>query len=136
MVYELITLSIETSRQYQTIDITDKIRGALTKTGIVDGFASLYCPHTTSGIVINEPESGLLQDIEQLFSEIIPQGNFRHDKIDSNARSHLAACLINTSVVLPVTQTKLALGTWQGVIFCEFDGPRKRKLELRVLGSE
>lgn len=136
MVFELITLSIETSRQYEAINITDRIRDSLTKTGIVDGFASIFCPHTTAGIVINEPESGLLRDIEKLYSEIIPKGDYHHDRIDNNARSHLSSCLVSASVVLPVSQTKLALGTWQGVIFCEFDGPRKRKLELRVLGSE
>lgn len=136
MIYESIALPIETSRQYQTINITEKIRESLNRTGLVNGFINLYCPHTTAGLLINEPESGLLKDMEELFARIVPSGDYQHDRTDSNARSHLAACLINTSLVIPVNDTKLALGTWQGIIFCEFDGPRSRKLNLVVIGTE
>lgn len=137
MINELASIQIKTVRKYEAIDITQKVRDVANKTGIYNGFLNLFCPHTTAGILINEPESGLLQDIEKLFSDLIPQDrHFFHDKIDNNAVSHLAACLINSSIVLPVSNGKIALGTWQAIIFCEFDGSRTRKLDIRTLGTD
>ncbi len=124
-------LSIKTSRRVEIIDITGLVERSLEKDG---GLAVIYSPHTTTAIVINEAESGLLEDILDFMERLVPYGKgYRHDRIDSNADAHLKASILGNSVVVPVENGKLMLGTWQRILFIEFDGPRSRRVIVKVV---
>ncbi|WP_456469564.1 secondary thiamine-phosphate synthase enzyme YjbQ [Archaeoglobus sp.] len=124
-------LSIKTSRRVEIVDITGLVERSLEKDG---GLAVIYSPHTTTAIVINEAESGLLEDILDFMERLVPYGKgYRHDRIDSNADAHLKASILGNSVVVPVENGKLMLGTWQRILFIEFDGPRNRRVIVKVV---
>ncbi len=124
-------IEIKTDKREQIIDITPLIQRNLNGK---DGMAVIYSPHTTTAIIINEAESGLLQDILRFMDKLAPRGaGYMHDKIDNNADSHLKASLLGNSVVVPVENGRLMLGTWQRILFIEFDGPRRRRIYVRVI---
>ena len=124
-------LSIKTSRRVEIIDITGLVERSLEKNS---DLAVIYSPHTTTAIVINEAESGLLEDILDFMERLVPYGKgYRHDRIDSNADAHLKASILGNSVVVPVENGKLMLGTWQRILFIEFDGPRSRRVIVKVV---
>ncbi len=121
-------ISIETRSREEVVDITEEVKRAITgKNGIL----VVYSYHTTTGIVINEAETGLLKDIIEKLSDLVPRNaGYSHDRIDSNAHAHIKASLIGNSAVIPVENGKPALGTWQRVLFLEFDGPRRRRVHV------
>jgi secondary thiamine-phosphate synthase enzyme len=94
----------------------------------------VYSLHTTTGLLINEADSALINDILDLLLRIVPQGaGYRHDMGDGNAHAHLRAALLGNSLMIPVEKSKLVMGAWQRILFFEFDGPRKRKVSMRAL---
>jgi secondary thiamine-phosphate synthase enzyme len=128
-------IRLKTERKTQLLDITEQVRGAL---GDVDGRAAalVYVPHTTAAVTINEyldPE--LVTDIEEAMARVVGDGwTWRHDDVDGpNAPSHMRASLLGPQVLIPLDEGKLALGTYQGIFFCEFDGPRERKVYVTTL---
>jgi secondary thiamine-phosphate synthase enzyme len=128
-------LSLKTDRRTQLIQITGEVQEAL---GETDGAtaALIYVPHTTAGVTINEhidPE--LLVDLESALERIVSdEWNWRHEDADgANGPSHARASLISPQVLVPLRDGKLALGTYQGIFFCEFDGPRERKIYVTLL---
>ncbi len=133
MLYEI---NIRTSRKFEIIDITDDVQHLIWKSGIKEGIAIVITQHTTTGLFINENESGLLQDIKDKMKELVPKGaGYNHDRIDHNAHSHLrATLLLNPEVVIPVDEGELILGTWQRILFVELDGPRTRKVLIKICG--
>lgn len=95
------------------------------------GICTVFVRHTTAGVVVNENEHRLLSDIEGFLEEVVPgDGGYHHDTIDDNADAHLRSILLGESVTVPVSAGKLALGTWQSVLFVESDGPRPREVEV------
>ena len=115
-------------------DITATIRDALRKCGIEDGVCVVYCPHTTAGVTINENADpdvvrDLLYGLEKAFPD---RTEFRH--AEGNSAAHLKASCIGSSVTLIVQNGVPLLGTWQGVYFCEFDGPRERAFHIKIIG--
>lgn len=123
-------IEIKTSKRIELIDVTDNAQNAVnTDSGILIAFVT----HTTAGIYINENESGLKKDVLNLLDQLVPQQSYHHNRIDNNADSHLKAILVGNSAVIPVENGKLRLGTWQRLFFCEFDGPRRRKLHFRIM---
>ncbi|KAF5413983.1 MAG: hypothetical protein C5S48_10465 [Candidatus Methanogaster sp.] len=128
-------MKIRTTSRIQLIDITASLNNEVADAGIGTGMAMAYSPHTTTAVVINENEPGLKEDILKLLNLIVPQGRYMHDRIDNNARSHLQAVVLGNNVCMPVENGKLALGTWQSVLFVELDGPRHRKLLVRIVGT-
>ena len=127
-------IQINTSRRVEVVDITSEVQKEVEKSGIKDGLAVVYTPHTTTAIVINENEPGLIEDIVFVLDRLIPRGaGYMHDEIDNNADSHLRAMLLGNSVVIPVTNGKLELGTWQRIMFLELDGPRSRRVIVKVI---
>lgn len=122
----MITESIylNTTKKYELINITPQIRDIIDKNNIECGLVNVSTKHTTSGIVINEDESGLKEDIVNTLQEIIPYKNYLHDRIDNNARSHLMATITTPTQTLPIIDGRLSLGTWQSIFFLELDGPR------------
>ncbi|HDI72542.1 MAG TPA: YjbQ family protein, partial [Candidatus Altiarchaeales archaeon] len=93
----------------------------------------IFTEHTTSGLTINENESGLISDMENILKKLVPEDRYEHDRIDNNADSHLRSLLLEHSLLLPVSDKKLQLGTWQRVFFVELDGPRSRNISVRVI---
>ncbi len=127
-------ITIETRKREEVIDITDRVLEAVRGKS---GLAIVYSLHTTTAITVNEAEPGLMEDIISRLSEIVPyMAGYRHDRIDSNADAHIKASIIGNSVTIPVENGKLILGTWQRVLFIEFDGPRKRRVRVVVYETE
>jgi secondary thiamine-phosphate synthase enzyme len=129
-----LQLKIQTSRRIELVDITSEVQEDVRKNEIYEGVCLISTRHTTAGIIINENESGLKEDIVDLLSKLVPTGaGYRHDRIDNNADSHLRAVLIGASEALPVSEGKLELGTWQRIFFAEMDGPRNRTVNITLL---
>jgi len=114
-------------------DITPQVREAVDKSGVTDGIAVVYCPHTTAGITINEnADSDVLHDLLMGLNMAFPNRvGFRHG--EGNSAAHLKASAIGSSVAVIIDRSKLVLGTWQGIFFCEFDPPRRRKFYIKVI---
>jgi secondary thiamine-phosphate synthase enzyme len=131
-----LKLKIETTKRIELIDITSEVQQEIMKREVSEGICIISTRHTTAGIIINENESGLKEDIINLLQQLVPTcAGYRHDRIDNNADAHLRALLLGASEALPISQGKLELGSWQSVFFAEMDGPRNRTVDLTVLGN-
>jgi secondary thiamine-phosphate synthase enzyme len=129
-----LQLKIETSKRVELIDITSEVQEEVRKSEIPEGICLISTRHTTAGIIINENETGLKEDILDLLNKLVPAGaGYRHDRIDNNADSHLRTVLLGASEALPVSEGKLELGTWQRIFFAEMDGPRSRTVNIKLL---
>ena len=122
------TINIRTSRRSEMVDITALVEEEVRAADITDGICMVFVPHTTAGITINENADPSVQvDIQSVLSRLIPPGaGYSH--LEGNADSHIKASLMGSSVLVMVEGRRLQLGTWQGIFFCEFDGPRNRKV--------
>ncbi len=130
------TFSVKTGSRVEVINVTDEVVGAVRESEVETGLANVHSRHTTAAVIVNEPESGLLNDIVSMLSKLIPEGaSYKHDRIDNNADSHLRAILLGNSVTLPVVGGEPDLGTWQSVLLVELDGPRTRTLRVTVIGE-
>jgi secondary thiamine-phosphate synthase enzyme len=132
---DYITLQTQQKREFQ--DITAHVKDAAEKSGIRDGVILVSSLHANSGIFINDPESGLLQDIAEWTEKLAPPGNnYHHDpRGESNASAHLQALLLNHQVLVGITDGKLELGPWQNVIYAELDGTRPKRILVKVIGE-
>jgi len=120
-----VNLSIETTSRVQVVDITARVEEAVRELGIEEGTVHVFCPHTTGAVAVNEAaDPDVATDIGRALSAMVPDLRFAH--AEGNAPAHLLATLVGPSELLPVLGGRLGLGTWQGVFFCEFDGPRSR----------
>lgn len=129
-----LQLKIKTSKRVELVDITSEVQEEVRKSEIPEGICLISTQHTTAGIIINENETGLKEDILDLLNKLVPSGaGYRHDHIDDNADSHLRAVLLGTSETLPVSEGRLKLGTWQRIFFAEMDGPRTRTVNITLL---
>lgn len=132
-----MNLNIETSRGIELIDITSEVKEEVRISGVREGVCIISTRHTTAGIIVNENENGLREDILNMLERLVPQGaGYRHDRIDNNADSHLKAILLGSSEALPIVKGELELGTWQSIFFAEMDGPRNRAVNLTILKTE
>jgi secondary thiamine-phosphate synthase enzyme len=129
----MISLSISTSQQTEFLDITREVEEAASKAQISDGLALVYCPHTTAGITINEgADPAVSEDIQKHLNQMVPfQGPYRHG--EGNSPAHIKASLIGSSVSVMIENSRLILGRWQSLFFCEFDGPRNRKVLIKII---
>ncbi len=127
----ILTLSVTTRNRSEMIDITSKVEEELKKSGLKDGLCFLFVPHTTAGITINESaDPSVATDIQAMLNKLIPwEESYRH--LEGNSAAHIKSSLIGNSVMVFVESGHLKLGTWQGIFFCEFDGPRSRKLYIK-----
>jgi secondary thiamine-phosphate synthase enzyme len=127
---------LKTDTRIKILDITREIQSVLDKSGLKTGIVHVYSRHSTSGIVVNENEPGLVEDFQSSLESLVPTtNNYQHDMIDNNADSHLRSFLIGNSETIPLYNGKLDLGTWQSVFFVELDGPRTRKVTVTALGK-
>jgi len=130
----LQTLSVKTERRTQLVDVTAQVQKVVASSGITSGLCYLYVPHTTAAITINEcADPDVARDIEGALDRLVPAaGPYRHS--EGNSDSHVKSVLVGASQVIHVEGGKLVLGRWQGIFFCEFDGPRERLLQVKVVG--
>ena len=128
------SFNLNTNRNFEIIDITSKINELI---DVNQGIVSIFSRHSTSAIVVNENESGLLNDLEFMLDNLVSDKfSYEHDRIDDNARSHLKSFLLSSSECLPIRNNRLDLGTWQSVFFIELDGPRhNRTISLTIIGE-
>jgi secondary thiamine-phosphate synthase enzyme len=126
-------IEIESKNREEMISITDKVSEIIRKAKIKEGICVIYVPHTTAGVTINEDaDPSVKKDILNHLSKIIPY-NESYSHIEGNADAHIKASIIGSSVNVIINNGELLLGRWQGIFFCEFDGPRRRKIYLKIL---
>jgi secondary thiamine-phosphate synthase enzyme len=126
------SISVKTGSRIDMVDITSSIQKEVSKSGIKDGVCVVYTPHTTSAVTINEgADPAVCRDIISKLNDLVPaHAGYRH--MEGNADSHIKASMIGTSETVLVEKGSLVLGTWQKIFFCEFDGPRSRRVYVRV----
>lgn len=127
------SFTLQTDRQVAFVDITAEVAAAVRKLGDTDGAVVVYVPHTTAGVTINEnADPSVRADLEIALERMVPEDlPFRHS--EGNSSAHVKASLLGSSVTVPVRAGALELGTWQGVYFAEFDGPRRRRVFVTVM---
>src|ERR1700687_4002037 len=130
------TLRVKTDRRTQLVDVTREVERAVAASGVASGVCYVYVPHTTAAVMINEhADPDVATDLEGVFDRLVThKGLYRHS--EGNSDSHAKAMMVGASQIIFVEGGKLALGTWQGVFFCEFDGPRERKMWVKVVGAQ
>lgn len=128
----MISFGIRTSRRSEMIDVTSEVASAVRESGVTEGIVTIFVPHTTAGVTINEnADPSVVRDILTTLEGIVPEnGDYRH--AEGNSDAHIKAAMMGFSVQVIIEGGRLALGTWQGIYFCEFDGPRSRKIWVKV----
>ena len=126
-------LTVKTKSRTELVDITSQVQALIQQHDIRDGLCFLYVPHTTAAITINESaDPSVKADILMVLNQVIPwQADYRH--MEGNSPAHIKSSLIGASELIAIENKRLVLGTWQGIFFCEFDGPRTRKVHLKLL---
>ncbi|MFC1482658.1 secondary thiamine-phosphate synthase enzyme YjbQ [Candidatus Margulisiibacteriota bacterium] len=132
---EYLTFNTKKHREY--INITDTVEEILEKSGIQEGMVLVSAMHITAGVYINDAESGLIQDIDEWLEHLAPyQDDYRHHRTgETNGDSHLKSLLIHHEVIVPVTKGKLDFGPWQQIYYAEFDGKRRKRVIVKVMGE-
>jgi secondary thiamine-phosphate synthase enzyme len=135
MATHLEEIAVRSSRREEMIDVTTQVRAAVRRTGVDAGLAIIYCPHTTAAVTVQEnADPDVRTDLLGHLVRLIPQdAGFRHS--EGNADGHIKSSLVGSSQMVPIDGGKLCLGTWQAVFFCEFDGPRDRRLQVKVVAG-
>ena len=129
------TFGLATKKTNEFIDITTMISQIVTDSNISQGDVIIFCPHTTAGITINEnADPDVVRDMLLTLEKLVPRNNPNYRHSEGNSDAHLKSSLIGTSEQIIITDGKLALGSWQGLYFCEFDGPRNRTVFVQVRG--
>ncbi|NYT00843.1 MAG: YjbQ family protein [Methanocellales archaeon] len=129
-------MQIQTSKETELVDITEKVMEQIKVKDVKEGFCIVFSKHTTTGIIINENEPRLKEDILNMLDKIVPdEKGYLHDDIDSNAHSHLRSILLGSSIVVPIENGSLLLGTWQSIFLVELDGPRSRTVNVSIIGQ-
>lgn len=129
-------LDIRTNKRNELVDITHGIRRLVRESGVKEGICVIFCPHTTAGLTINEnADPSVRIDISEHLSLLVPENkNYKH--LEGNADSHIKSVIVGQSLSLIIENGDIVLGTWQGVFFCEFDGPRNRYVLVKILRDQ
>jgi len=128
-------ITVNTSRRTEFVVLDDQVRRMVSESGVKEGCIVLYCPHTTAALTINEnADPSVVHDILTTVERLIPQrAGYAHS--EGNSDAHIKSSLFGPSLTIPISGGEVCLGTWQGIFFCEFDGPRRRKVCLQVIGA-
>ena len=129
------TFDVATRSRTQLIDITGAVQAAVSCAGVADGICVVFCPHTTAAITIQEnADPDVAADVISTLDGLVPRdGDYRH--VEGNSDAHVKSTLVGASETLIIEQGRLVLGTWQAIYFCEFDGPRSRRLHIKVISG-
>ena len=130
-------LWFNTKRHREYINITPEVERAVAKSKVSEGMALVSAMHITAGVYVNDAEEGLIQDIEELLQKLAPEGpDYHHHRTgETNGDAHLKSMLVHHQVIVPITQGKLDLGPWQQIYYAEFDGQRKKRVIIKVIGE-
>ncbi len=130
------TITLNSRSRAEFIDITRQVREAIRKSGVKEGLCLIYVPHTTAGVTINEgADPDVRRDILASLNKLVPlDGDYRHS--EGNSAAHIKAAVVGASANCIVEDGAPVLGTWQSIYFCEFDGPRNRKVHVKVVSSQ
>ena len=116
------------------IDITGQVRKIVASGNVQNGLCQIFVPHTTAGVTINEnADPDVVTDMLAALGKMVPELHYRHS--EGNSPAHVKSSLVGCSITVPISEGRLCLGTWQGIYFCEFDGPRSRKVWVQLVGS-
>ncbi|MGY4706352.1 secondary thiamine-phosphate synthase enzyme YjbQ [Candidatus Bipolaricaulota sp. J31] len=127
-----VEIPLTTRSRDEILDITGKVEDAIQELGLEEGFVVLFCPHTTAALTVNESaDPDVRHDVGAAMAALVPGISFRHT--EGNSPAHFRSALLGPTLMLPVEGGRLTLGTWQGVYFCEFDGPRRRRIRVYAL---
>lgn len=130
----MIELTIKTSSRRASIDITKQVEDAVRSAGVSEGICTIYVPHTTAGLTINEhADPSVIRDVMNALVKLTAGMEWTH--LEGNSDAHFLSSIVGTSITIPIHQSKLSLGTWQGIFFMEFDGPRQRKAYVQISES-
>ncbi len=136
MKIEFEEIRLRTSKRIEVIDITREVEKVVRNSGVKEGICFIFCPHATCFLILEEAESGLLEDIKGKIEEDFLNREYKHDRIDDNAFSHLASGFYYQGRLIPIKDGRLLRGTWQNVLFVEVDGPRsERRIIVEILGE-
>jgi secondary thiamine-phosphate synthase enzyme len=128
-------IALRTSRRSELVEITADVEKAVAASGIADGVCYLFVPHTTAGVIVNENDDpAVARDIERTLDRLVPRGA-GYEHLEGNADAHVKSSLIGVSTIVLLERGQLALGRWQGLFFCEFDGPRDRRVRVKIVAD-
>jgi secondary thiamine-phosphate synthase enzyme len=128
-------LTFNTKKEHDIVRITDEVEKFMEESGLVDGTILVSAMHITAGVIVNDWESGLHEDIMEWLEKVAPQGNYRHHRTgETNGDAHLKNLTVGHQIITPVTNGKLDLGPWQQIFYIEFDGRRPKKVIMKALG--
>jgi secondary thiamine-phosphate synthase enzyme len=129
-------LNYRSRQRTQIFDLTADVARLVAETGIAEGLCSVYVPHATAAVVINENDDpNLCDDLLDALDRLIPQGQWRHDRVDGNGAAHLKAAMLGPSETVPIRDGRLQLGTWQAIMLVDLDGPRQRRVLVTVIAG-
>ncbi|HHT9146249.1 MAG: secondary thiamine-phosphate synthase enzyme YjbQ [Candidatus Brocadiaceae bacterium] len=129
-------IQVKTHSQSELINLTPEVNKIVQRLGFKEGVCYVYVPHTTAAVTINEnADPSVQKDILNELDKIVPWDD-RYTHMEGNAAAHIKSTIVGSSVYIPISDGKLALGTWQGIFFCEFDGPRHREVFVQTIKSE
>ena len=129
-------LRIRTAAKREMVDLTARVVEIVARSGLAEGLCSVYVPHATAAVVINENDDpNVCTDVLDALDRLIPAGIWRHDRVDGNAASHIQATILGPGETIPVKNGRLQLGTWQAVMLVELDGPRERRVLVTISPS-
>ena len=131
----MLTLSVRSHKQFECINITSQVQKLIKDSEVKDGIVTIYCPHTTAAITINEgADPSVVKDLLYELDKVIPlRDNYQH--LEGNSAAHIKSSIIGCSESVIIENGSLVLGTWQAIFFCEFDGPRNRKVFVKIIGK-
>ncbi|RJP18920.1 MAG: YjbQ family protein [Candidatus Abyssobacteria bacterium SURF_5] len=130
-------ISVSSTTREEFIDITDSVQAAVKKAGVKEGLCVVYVPHTTAGVTVNEnADPSVRVDILSALDRLIPRNDPKYRHAEGNSDGHIKSSLVGFSHAIPISGGSLTLGTWQGIFFCEFDGPRRRSVYVQVVLAE
>ena len=131
----MTSFDVTTHVRTELLDITDKVKDAVVKSKVSSGMCFVYVPHTTAAVTVNESyDSDVARDITATLSKLVPHGaGYAHT--EGNSDAHIKSAMVGSCQAIPVEEGRLALGRWQGVFFCEFDGPRTRRVQVKVINE-
>ena len=126
-------LSYRSRQQFQVIDLTADVARIVAASGVAEGLCSVFVPHATAAIVMNENDDpNLCDDLLDALAKLVPEGIWRHDRVDHNGAAHIKAAILGPSETVPVADGRLLLGTWQAIMLVDLDGPRQRRVIVTV----
>jgi len=129
-----LQIPVRTRHHSEMIDVTAEVERAVEKSGILSGICLVFCPHTTAGLAINEnADPSVRRDILTSLSKIVTENDPEYEHSEGNSAAHVKSSLLGSSVKIIIENGRLLLGTWQGIYFCEFDGPRERRIHVKIV---